>query len=215
MAVSAIPMVSAADPILISLFIYAPKVIRIAEPTPTEKTPWPTAAAMVALAELWGEPFLKTPAVVKGIEQVRLPGRFETVARAPDVIVDVAHNEASAHALAAALSDHPSAGRTWAVFSAFGDKPVEAMAAALADEVDHWWVAGLDGPRGLSAEALVRRLKNGGITTGLDAVKSIPQALDQSLAQAQPDDRIVVFGSFQVLSQVASRWGREGVSNDG
>lgn len=164
------------------------------------------AAAIVALAQLWGEAFLTSPAVAEGIETAQLPGRFETLAHAPDVIVDVAHNEASAQALAEALAAQPHTGRTFAVFSAFADKAIEAMAAALADQVDHWWVAGMDGPRGSSAAALMGRVQSGGVTAGLDAVKSIPDALDRALAQATPVDRVVVFGSFQVLAQVSSRW---------
>ncbi len=164
------------------------------------------AAAAVALSALWGEGFLNSAAVAEGIERARLAGRFETVAHAPEVILDVAHNEASAIALAAALAAQRHRGRTWAVFSAFADKSIEAMAAALADHVDHWHVAGMGGPRGMDAHALISRLQAGGVATGLSAVKSIPQALDQALAQAEPSDRVVVFGSFQVLAQVADRW---------
>src|SRR3546814_16242896 len=45
------------------------------------------------------------------------------------------------------------------------DKPVEAIAGVLAPVVDHVFAVGLPGPRGLTAEALQLRLRDGGLAT--------------------------------------------------
>src|SRR3546814_19384852 len=45
------------------------------------------------------------------------------------------------------------------------DKPVEAIAGVLAPVVDHVFAVGLPGPRGLTAEALQLRLRDGGLVT--------------------------------------------------
>jgi len=97
-------------------------------------------------------------------------------------------------------------GETVAVFGALADKDVEAMVDALDGVFDRWWLGDLSGPRGQSAEALATRLINQGVTAPIEAVKSIPEALDLALANASIKDRVVVFGSFHVLSEVQSRW---------
>ena len=106
----------------------------------------------------------------------------------------------------AASTGDEAFGETIAVFGALADKDVEAMVDGLDGVFDRWWLGDLSGPRGQSAEALAERLINRGVKAPIEAVKSIPEALDLALANASISDRVVVFGSFHVLSEVQSRW---------
>jgi len=168
------------------------------------------AAAIVAFCCVLGAQQLLPGAVAQGLTEVQLAGRFEQVATAPAVFLDVAHNAQAAEclkeALMAASAGDAAGGETVAVFGALADKDVEAMVDALDGVFDRWWLGDLSGPRGQSAQALAGRLINRGVKAPIEAVKSIPEALDLALANASIHDRVVVFGSFHVLSEVQSRW---------
>ena len=113
------------------------------------------AAALTALNLLAVSGACERERVVRGLGDVRLPGRFQIVPGQPEWILDVAHNEPAAGVLAAALQARPCAGRTYGVIGMLGDKDVAAVAGALDHSIDCWLLAALDDePRGLSAETL-------------------------------------------------------------
>lgn len=167
-------------------------------------------AAIIALMCLLGPDRLSHGAIAQGLTEVKLAGRFQQVAASPAVFLDVAHNAQAAQGLCDALvetsTNNPTGGQTFAVFGALADKDIEAMADALDGVIDRWWVGDLLGPRGQTGEVVAERLGNHGVTALIEAVKSIPEALDLALANASPNDRVVIFGSFHVLAEVQSRW---------
>ncbi|HEB99528.1 MAG TPA: bifunctional tetrahydrofolate synthase/dihydrofolate synthase [Thiotrichales bacterium] len=156
------------------------------------------AAVLAALEALGGRLPVPEAAIREGLARARLPGRFEIVAEAPQLVLDVAHNPAAAEALAGVLGERPVAGRTLALYAALEDKSVAGVVAALQPRIDRWHLAGLDVPRGLSASALARRLPS-----GLDPVlhDRVSDALEAALAEAGPEDRVLVFGSFFTVAQ--------------
>jgi dihydrofolate synthase/folylpolyglutamate synthase len=117
----------------------------------------------------------------------------------PPLIVDVAHNPQAARVLAQWLRATRGAGRTLAVFGALGDKDIRGILAALRDEIDAWYLGGLDhdSPRGLAADAL--RELAGELPIGAVAV-DIPTALTQAVRSARSGDRVIAFGSFFVAA---------------
>lgn len=92
------------------------------------------AVAAIAAAELLeGRGFrLGEPAIRLGLTQARWPGRLQTVAERPRILLDGAHNPAGAQALAAFLAEHRAAlNRLILVFGVLRDKDWEAMLAPL------------------------------------------------------------------------------------
>jgi dihydrofolate synthase/folylpolyglutamate synthase len=160
------------------------------------------ASAALAVVECL-QPRLPLPhaAMVRGLREVRLAGRFEHIGTEPEWIVDVAHNPAAAQTLAAQLREHGGRGRTFAVSSMLGDKDIEGIAAALAGSIDGWIVAGLEGERGLPAEHVAQRLQAGGANL-LATVPTIAAACEVAQRQATSSDRIVAFGSFLTVAAV-------------
>ena len=162
------------------------------------------AAALAAVAELQNERPVNEAAIRSGIANARLPGRFQQVLQQPACYVDVAHNPASVRALRAQLESSDGAGfngTTRAVFAALRDKNIAAIVRVLADQIDHWYIAGLNGPRALPVDELQALIATTAVQAPLDALKSVPEALDRALADARraknaQHDRIVVFGSF-------------------
>jgi len=125
----------------------------------------------------------------------RLPGRFEYLARAPDIIADVAHNPAAVAALARQLARIP--GPKLAVFAALADKDVVGMLRRAGGIFECWYLAGLaDVARGRSAAALLERARPAAGAARMEALESVAEALAAARAEAGPEHSIVVFGSF-------------------
>jgi len=171
-------------------------------PQPALRGPIQRANAATAIAALRAldRPLART-AIVEGIASARIAGRLQSFAQGPvEVLVDVGHNPQAARELAAALKASPIAGQTRAVFAALQDKDVAGVADALAGQVDHWHLAGLDGARAQSAQALQARLA-GTAAAGGALHAGVADALDHALQQAGAGDRVLVFGSFHTAAQ--------------
>jgi dihydrofolate synthase / folylpolyglutamate synthase len=161
------------------------------------------ASAVLAALELLRERIpVSMQAVRQGLMMVELPGRFQVLPGKPAVVLDVAHNPQAAGVLAENLSNMGFYPETWAVFGAFGDKDVEGIASLLRNRIDHWLLASLPGPRGLSAEALRARLERAGITEAVECFDSPVEAFAAARANAGESDRIVAFGSFVTVGDV-------------
>lgn len=140
------------------------------------------------------------PAAV--LRELRVPGRCERqVFDHHEEIFDVAHNADAIEHLVHFLGTLPAGPRVIAVFSALGDKPIEAMSAQLDQMVDGWCVFGLNDPRGLSAHDLQARIRSTKPVRGFD---SFEQAF---VAARETGHRIVVCGSFLTVSAGTSRHG--------
>jgi dihydrofolate synthase/folylpolyglutamate synthase len=115
--------------------------------------------------------------------------------------LDVAHNPHAAGILARNLRAIPPTGRTHAVFSILADKDVAGTVAALADQVDVWWVAGLPGPRGRDAQQLADLVASQ-VSAPVHACPTPVDAWRAVRGQVDVDDKIVVFGSFLTVAEV-------------
>ncbi|PHQ26272.1 bifunctional tetrahydrofolate synthase/dihydrofolate synthase [Marinobacter guineae] len=175
---------------------YAGQLIRLpAGPLPVKSV----AAAVVAIRSL--EPELDIPAIERTLATVSVPGRFELLGKSPDIFVDVGHNPHAAGWLAGQLERLKAPGKeVRAVYAALADKDVEGVGRAMAGVVDHWYLAGLDVPRGLSGAALKDRAAAAGLRA-VSVSETVLQALDAALSNATADDLVVVFGSFYTVAQ--------------
>lgn len=143
-------------------------------------------------------------AVRNGLAMVELPGRFQIVPGQPTLVLDVAHNPHAAAALSEnldAMGFYPS---THAVFGAMADKDVAPMLKRLGVVVDRWYFCDLPTPRAASAAQLQAQWQSQNQRKdALSSTYTSPQAaLDAAVAQADPADRIVVFGSFFTVGGV-------------
>jgi len=175
-------------------------------PTPALRGPIQlrNAASAIAALRTLDKP-LSRAAITEGVATARIRGRLQAVQRnGVDVLVDVGHNPQAARELAAALKAAPVAGRTRAVFAALQDKDAAGVVEALGGQVDAWHLAGLDGARAQSAQALQVRLQD---TAAADARQhaTVADALEAALAAAAAGDRVLVFGSFHTAAQ-ALQW---------
>lgn len=135
--------------------------------------------------------------VTDGLRRVRLAGRFQVVPGPVEWILDIAHNPPAAEVLVSLLEERPCQGRTLAVVGILGDKDAPAIARALAPAVQDWILCGLEGPRGISAGELARRL--GSIVPSPVLAASVRAGCEAARAAARPGDRVVVCGSVHTV----------------
>ncbi len=158
------------------------------------------AAALAALEEINPPHAIQSAAIAQGLKSVRLAARFQVIKRtgSPTWILDVAHNPDAARVLARNLSADAHAGKTIAVCGILADKNALAIAEILDSEIDEWWCATLEGARGRGAEELASVVRDQ-VAAMVHTADSVPAACSAAAAQAQPEDRIVVFGSFHTV----------------
>jgi dihydrofolate synthase/folylpolyglutamate synthase len=172
--------------------------------------PWPAlrgayqlgnAAACIATLDVLRDRLPVTMNDIRsGLLTVENPGRFQVLPGQPLVILDVAHNPHAARALAGGLKSLPRGGRTLAVFAMLSDKDVAGVIAVLKPLVAQWFVAGLSGPRGGTAEALAEKLAAADVTA-VACFADVEAALKAARDVAGVDDKIIVFGSFYTVSE--------------
>ncbi len=163
------------------------------------------AAGVLAVFEALHQTLpINAQAVRLGLANVVLPGRFQIVPGQPTMVLDVAHNPHAAATLALNLDQMGFFPRTHAVFGAMGDKDLARLVEAMMPLVDAWYLCDLPTDRAASADALQLRVQQlagkRSVSTSTHATPSL--ALRAALSQADPADRIVVFGSFYTVGGV-------------
>jgi len=143
-------------------------------------------------------------AVRNGLVFVDLPGRFQIVPGQPTLVLDVAHNPHATAALALNLDAMGFFPCTHAVFGAMADKDIAAVMARLGPLVDHWYFTDLPTARAASATDLLAQWQTQKRRPEVlaDTFSDPESALQAALSQADPADRIVVFGSFFTVGSV-------------
>ncbi len=159
---------------------------------------------LAALAALRERLPITAQAVRVGLSMVDLPGRFQIVPGQPTLVLDVAHNPHAVAALTANLDAMGFFPTTHAVFGAMADKDIEAMLRRINPLIDKWYFTDLPTARALDAAPLQRLWQR--LNSRKDATSQLcldPEAaLQAALANADPADRIVVFGSFFTVGGV-------------
>ncbi len=143
-------------------------------------------------------------AIRNGLAMVELPGRFQIVPGQPTLVLDVAHNPHAVATLAVNLDAMGFYPCTHAVFGAMSDKDIPAMLARMAPLVDRWHFCDLPTPRAAHARdvhAMWQALPPRADTRGTCHAGPL-EALRAATAEADPTDRILVFGSFFTVGGV-------------
>jgi dihydrofolate synthase/folylpolyglutamate synthase len=141
--------------------------------------------------------------ISSAMRQVSLAGRFQTVSNSPHIILDVAHNPHAARALATNLNAIRAAkSQTVAVFAMLADKDIQGVVQAVKDEIDIWYVAGIDNVRGASADDLAAIVSETEPNAKLQIFPNANIAYQQACIDVGENDKIIVFGSFYTVASV-------------
>jgi dihydrofolate synthase/folylpolyglutamate synthase len=164
------------------------------------------AGAIAALEALRERVPVTAQAVRLGLATVELPGRFQIVPGQPTLVLDVAHNAQSVAALALNLDQMGFFPRTRVVFGAMHDKDLHSVVARMAPLVDIWHLTDLPLPRAAKAQALAEVVAQVTAGKGVSHAHADPElALAAAVAESDPADRIVVFGSFYTVGGVLKK----------
>ena len=141
--------------------------------------------------------------IAMGLRTVNWPARMELLARRPVVVLDCAHNVASARALAVTLQNSfPVAGRRHLIFAASADKQIAEMLELLAPTFDHFHLTRYrSNPRSADPAAVASSLRE--LRKSAIDVHSGPEdAWRVAWSQAGPEDGIVVAGSVFLAGEL-------------
>lgn len=141
-------------------------------------------------------------AAIAGIEHAQITARCQILGYSPLQIIDVAHNADSATELGQFLRENSCGGSTYAVFGVLEDKTLQPILDPLYDQIDHWFLASLNGERGQSSEGLAEKLQDYNENSNLQCFSSPVEGYLSALSQAKSSDRVVIFGSFYTVGDI-------------
>jgi dihydrofolate synthase/folylpolyglutamate synthase len=171
---------------------------------PLPHLPLPSAStALMAVHLLQDRLPVSVPAILQGLRQASLAGRFQRFNYPIETILDVAHNPDSAHYLAKRLGELPVSGKTYAVVGMLSDKDIEETLRPMLPLVNIWYVATLELPRGSTTKNMANCLEKLGVNAyDIRLAESVAAAYEKAVKDADSSDRIVVFGSFHTVGPI-------------
>jgi dihydrofolate synthase/folylpolyglutamate synthase len=165
---------------------------------------WQNAALAVAAARL--RTVVDDEAVERGLRRLRWPGRFEVIRGQPPIILDGAHNGASAEALAATLGSFATGRSIHLVIGINRDKDARAVLRPLLRLAHSVWATQTaNNPRALPAADVARLCRRLGVTPYVEP--DLSKAVGGALAHAGRGDVICVTGSLMLVGQARTTLG--------
>ncbi|WP_145557045.1 bifunctional tetrahydrofolate synthase/dihydrofolate synthase [Yersinia aldovae] len=162
---------------------------------PLPNVPLANAATALAVLHYSGLP-LSDEVIRQGLMAASLPGRFQIVSEQPLLILDVAHNPHAARYLTDKLAHLPKRGKVRAVVGMLSDKDIGGTLACLSEQVDEWYCAPLEGPRGATAQQLADHLMVS------RQFSDVATAWRQAMQDSERQDVVIVCGSFHTVAHV-------------
>ncbi|NRA55437.1 MAG: bifunctional tetrahydrofolate synthase/dihydrofolate synthase [Gammaproteobacteria bacterium] len=172
---------------------------KIKSSLPNTKLPMTNAATAIAVLEAL-DLSLNEQAMRQVIANTGLPGRLQSIASSPEIVLDVAHNPQAGGYLANWLK-HQNFTKVHCVCAMLGDKDSKSTLSVVAPQIDHWYFADLDCARGAKAEQLANHVV---ADTVAGCYSRVSDALVEAKQQANSDDLILVFGSFFTVAEILS-----------
>lgn len=144
--------------------------------------------------------------LLRELTALQIPGRFEwrrDSSLDTRVLLDVAHNPASAECLATRLAALATMPRPLvAVLAIMADKDIESMVAALQTQVDIWYIAQVDEERCMPVQELAKRLAQSDSARVIEQFTDAQVAYKAACQTAGADGLVLVTGSFHTVGAV-------------
>jgi dihydrofolate synthase/folylpolyglutamate synthase len=159
------------------------------------------AATAVAALHLSSKRGLVVPedALRRGLASARWPGRLDVVGRRPWIVLDGAHDEASARALAQAAIELFPHRRLILVLGIMRDHDFRAVGEHLCPIADSVIFTRCENPRATTPQELSEAL--GGQCPDHRTAPAVPEAVAAALSRAHEDDLVLVTGSLYVVGE--------------
>jgi dihydrofolate synthase/folylpolyglutamate synthase len=152
---------------------------------------------------------ISAEALSTGLREVKtrtgLRGRFDWISTKPNIILDVSHNEAGLKGLFEQCRKIPH-NKWWIITGMVQDKDVDAALLQFPREA-YYLFTQAPIPRALPFETLAEKANAAGLQG--EPIRSVAGALQKAIQEAQPDDLILVTGSFFILDVAYQYFGME------
>lgn len=142
-------------------------------------------------------------AIREGLKQTDWPGRLQLISRRPRIVLDGAHNRASASALKDALTTFFKFHNLILVFGVSRDKDVKGILKEILPLSSRIILTKTKNPRALAPQAIKGLIKTDEKTVILTSDPT--QALNTAIKAAGSKDLILVCGSLFLLGDILSR----------
>ena len=163
------------------------------------------AAALAAIALLKQQgTAIPDDAIRQGLANVRWPGRFEILQRAPLLVVDGAHNADSARQLIETLHNFRPNATLHLIFGASNDKDIAGMFEQLLPHAGSLILTRSHNPRATDPVKLAALAEKYNVETSI--APDLAAALEEAGRRARPGDVICVTGSLFVVAEARQVW---------
>ncbi|WKJ92399.1 bifunctional tetrahydrofolate synthase/dihydrofolate synthase [Methylomonas montana] len=165
-------------------------------------------ASAVIMAVQALQPLLKVAddSIRQGLRSARLQGRFQQIDGAIPVLLDVGHNPQAVQTLIDYLRDYFPKVKIHAVFAMMRDKDIAGVLNMMRDRVAVWYLAPLNNPRAASPEQLETYFQQQGMQNLQSGFADFAEAFVAAQQNARPDELILIFGSFFLVSEYLSKF---------
>ena len=169
------------------------------------------AGLAIAAAQLLREAGHKIDdgAIEKGLLGTQLPARIECLSKKPIVIVDAAHNDASAAALVEVLQQHFPGRRRNLVYASSGDKDHAAVLGNLLAVFDQAWFTKYGfSPRAAAPDQLKSIAESIPLhrSVAMSLTEEAKVAFHEAWEATGNDDVLVISGSFFIAAEFKRFW---------
>lgn len=143
--------------------------------------------------------------IKNGITKEKLQGRTDKFTRGYDCIVDVAHNPDSIAKLITYLKNNPSKGKNIALFSILKRKDIDAVLNQSRGVFDKWLLVKTADPDSHKDTTLQQIFATKAVNEETESLNTTSEAINYADNNLSTNDRLVVFGSFRVVSEFYSQ----------
>lgn len=165
------------------------------------------AAVLVAVDTLQNILPISDTAIIQGLSDVRLAGRFQLITdTSVPVLLDVGHNPQAARTLFEHVTTiHPQK-TIHAVFAMMKDKDIKGVIDIMRPVVRNWYISPLNNPRAAEPESIRALFAASDVDRVYSGFKDFSETFAAASAKAAQNDLILVFGSFFLVSEYLSRY---------
>jgi len=135
-----------------------------------------------------------------GLQRTEWPARVEVVQRDPVIIVDSAHNAASAEALRSAIESNFDYEKLIVVIAIAQHKDLKGMGKYLCPIADELILTKVNNPRAMKPEEMKAELA--GICGDVIITQDTKSALEKAQSMAEPRDLICITGSVYLAGEI-------------
>lgn len=156
------------------------------------------AAVSLHLRDIY--PKIDGPCIREGLKNTRIPCRMELVQESPYIVLDTAHNLQAIETLVENIERFFTYKRLIVLLGMMKDKDYENIIKAFSFQTDIFIMTEPESERALSADLLKNAASACQIKAYLE--KKVANGLNKAKQLAEPDDLILITGSFYILGEV-------------